>query len=104
MAGIWIGFFFTSFVVCINPSFTTDDFPVNAWYPFEYTTTRYSIIYISQCFAAFQCVCCVYADNLMALFFCYAEAKLDLLGNEMSDIKDLNQLHGCIKKHQEIIK
>lgn len=78
---------------------------MEAWYPFPTDTTYIrSILYISQVFAILQTGFGVTVDFMIAMFFWYATARLEMLERELQQITHESQVKLCILKHQEIIR
>jgi len=78
---------------------------MEAWYPFPIDSLYVkSILYISQVFAILQTGFSITVDFMIAMFFWYSAARLDMLGLELQYIRYENQMKACIQKHQEIIR
>ncbi|XP_025270377.1 uncharacterized protein LOC112639716 [Camponotus floridanus] len=88
-----------------GPLFLSINLPMEAWYPFS-TEIPYirGILYILQVFAIFQAGSCIIVDFMIAMFFWYSAARLEMLGQELQQITHENHVKTCIQKHQEIIK
>ncbi|XP_025075662.1 uncharacterized protein LOC105433326, partial [Pogonomyrmex barbatus] len=88
-----------------GPLFLSITLPMEAWYPFSIETTyAKGILYILQVFAILQTGLCITVDFMIAMFFWYPAARLEMLRQEMQQITHENQIRTYIQKHQEIIR
>lgn len=93
-------------VFSCGPLFLPIDFPMEeAWYPFS-TESIYTkvILYIWELYAIWQTGFSITVDFMIAMFFWYPAARLEMLGQELQQITHENQMKRYIQKHQEIIK
>ncbi|RLU22005.1 ObirOr5-G1 [Ooceraea biroi] len=103
-AVVGISYILAAITFSCGPFFLPINLPMEAWYPFP-TDSLYvrSILYISQVLAILQTGFCITVDFMIAMFFWYSAARLDMLGLELQHITHENQIKTCIQKHQEII-
>lgn len=102
---VGISYILTAITFSCGPLFLSISLPMEAWYPFPTDNfhTR-SILYILQVFAILQTGFCITVDFLIAMFFWYSTARLEIVGQELKQITHERQLKKCIQKHQEIIR
>nr|XP_012232394.1 PREDICTED: uncharacterized protein LOC105678012 [Linepithema humile] len=102
---VGISYILAAITFSCGPLFLPINLPMEAWYPFS-TDTFYtrSILYIMQVFAILQTGFCITVDFMIAMFFWYSAARLEMLGQELQQITHENQIKTCIRKHQEIIR
>ncbi|EFN64618.1 hypothetical protein EAG_04576, partial [Camponotus floridanus] len=86
-----------------GPLFLSINLPMEAWYPFSEIPYTKGILYILQVFAIFQAGSCIIVDFMIAMFFWYSAARLEMLEQELQQITQENHIKTCIQKHQEII-
>ncbi|XP_071642067.1 uncharacterized protein [Temnothorax longispinosus] len=87
-----------------GPLFLSIHLPMEAWYPFSIESIYTKVIlYVLQVFAILQTGFCITVDFMIAMFFWYPAARLEMLGQELQQISHKNQTKTCIQKHQEII-
>lgn len=78
---------------------------MEAWYPFSTEGTYIKgILYVLQVFAILQTGFCITVDFMIAMFFWFPAARLEMLGQELQQITHEKQMKICIQKHQEIIR
>ncbi|XP_050454883.1 uncharacterized protein LOC126853313 [Cataglyphis hispanica] len=98
-----ISFSMAGFTVICAPLFMPQEFPLNAWYPFSMEPLlRKIILYVAQIYATTYTIFSLNVDIMIAVFFFYSTARLEMLALE---IEQANEFHiSSIKKHQAIIK
>jgi len=104
---IFVGtsYIITAIIFSCGPLFLSISLPMEAWYPFSVESIYIkAILYILQVFAILQTGFCITVDFMIAMFFWYPAARLEMLGQELQQITHENQLKKCIQKHQEIIR
>ncbi|XP_066601432.1 odorant receptor 67a-like [Prorops nasuta] len=88
----------------IVPVIESNQFPISAIYPF---TTGSKIIttllYLNQLLATYQTLGLVFGDIILITFIWYAAARLELLGEKMSRVKNNRKLQLLIHEHHQII-
>ncbi|XP_029675435.1 uncharacterized protein LOC115242948 [Formica exsecta] len=91
-------------VICA-PLFMPQEFPLNVWYPFSMEPLlRKFILYVTHILATAHTVFCLNVDIMMAVFFLYSAARLEMLAFEIEQATDETHVISSIKKHQEIIE
>ncbi|XP_072767272.1 uncharacterized protein [Anoplolepis gracilipes] len=103
-AFVGISYILAAITFSCGPLFLSINLPMEAWYPFSIETpyTR-GILYILQVFAILQTGFCITVDFMIAMFFWYSSAKLEMLELELQQITHESDVKTCIQKHQEII-
>ncbi|KAL6434398.1 hypothetical protein ACFW04_006062 [Cataglyphis niger] len=103
-AFVGISYILAAITFSCGPLFLSINLPMEAWYPFS-TNTPYTrgILYILQVFAILQTGFCITVDFMIAMFFWYSAARLEMLGQEFQQITHESHVKNCIQKHQEII-
>ncbi|KAF3054642.1 Odorant receptor 379, partial [Nylanderia fulva] len=104
-AFVGISYIMAAITFSCGPLFLSINLPMeSAWYPFS-TETPYTrcILYVMQVFAILQTGFCITVDFMIAMFFWYSSARLEMLAQELQQITHENDLKTCIQKHQEII-
>lgn len=100
-----ISFSMAGITVICAPLFMSLEFPLNVWYPFSVKSLLLKfIIYVMQILLVAQTVFCLDVDVMIALFFFYSAARLEILASEIEQATDEDHVISCIKKHQEIIE
>jgi len=91
-------------VICA-PLFMPLEFPLDAWYPFSVKSLLLKfILYIMQIFTIAHTTFCVNVDVMIAVFFLYSSARLEMLAFKIERATDKDHVISCIKQHQEIIE
>jgi len=84
-AFVGISYILAAITFSCGPLFLSINLPMEAWYPFS-TETPYTrtILYILQVFAILQTGFCITVDFMIAMFFCYSAARLEMLDRNCS--------------------
>ncbi|CAL1679889.1 unnamed protein product [Lasius platythorax] len=91
-------------VICA-PLFVPLEFPLDVWYPFSTEPLLLKfILYIMQIFTIAHTIFCLDVDIMIAVFFFYSTARLEMLAFEIERATDEDHVVSSIKKHQEIIE
>lgn len=102
---VGISYILAAIAFSCGPLFLSIDLPMEAWYPFSVESIYIKItLYVLQVFAILQTGFCITVDFMIAMFFWYPAARLEMLGLELQQITHENQMKTCIQKHQEIIR
>ncbi|XP_070149017.1 uncharacterized protein [Polyergus mexicanus] len=105
MIAVAISFSMAGVTVICAPLFMPQEFPLNVWYPFSLEPLlRKFILYVAHILATAHTVFCLDVDIMMALFFLYSAARLEMLASEIKQATDETHVISSIKKHQEIIE
>ncbi|XP_014484690.1 PREDICTED: uncharacterized protein LOC106749578, partial [Dinoponera quadriceps] len=101
---VGISYIIAAITFSCGPLFLSINLPMEGWYPFPTDATYIrGVLYILQVFAILQTGFCISVDFMIAMFFWYAAARLEMLGQELQQITHESQVKSCIRKHQEII-
>lgn len=102
---VGVSYILAAITFSCGPLFLPINLPMEGWYPFP-TETFYikNVLYILQVFAILQTGFCVTVDFMIAMFFGYATARLEMLQQELQHIMHESQVKLCIQKHQDIIR
>lgn len=102
---VGINFMVSTIVFCFGPLFLSVTFPMEAWYPFSVENIYTKVIlYVWEVYTILQTGFSITVDFMIAMFFWYPAARLEMLGQELQQITHENQMKKCIQKHQEIIR
>lgn len=98
------GLIATGSVLC-GPIVLPQSLPTDAKYPFSVDKTSiWAIIYIQQAVVGLQCTLAGGIDIQMAMLIWFVIARLEILGDEMSNVKNSHELHACIRTHQYLLR
>ncbi|CAL1679886.1 unnamed protein product [Lasius platythorax] len=91
-------------VICA-PLFMSQELPLNVWYPFSTKPLlRKFILYFMHICAIEHVVFCLGMDVMIAIFFFYLAARMEILAFEIEQATDEAHVISSIQKHQEIIE
>lgn len=91
-------------VMCA-PLFMPLEFPLDVWYPFSMKSLLLKFIfYIMQIFTIAHTAVCLNVDIMIAVFFFYSTARLEILAFKLEQATNEAHVISCIKQHQEIIE
>jgi len=100
-----ISFAMAGVTIICAPLFTPKEFPLDTWYPFSVEPLLLKFIcYVTHILIVAHTVFYLNVDVMMATFFLYSAARLELLAFEIEQATDEKHIISCIKKHQEIIE
>ena len=88
----------------IEPIILTQVFPTDTIYPFavEFHPV-YEIIYIQQAVAIFHIAAALSVDNQIAILLWFTSARFEMVGDEVQNAINDDDLRCCISKHQEVL-
>ncbi|XP_066601511.1 odorant receptor 10-like isoform X2 [Prorops nasuta] len=79
--------------------------PAETWYPFSIEDRRTrTILYTQQVLAILQTGFCIVVDFFIALLLWFPAARLELLGKELQNAQNRQDIQHCVKIHQEVIE
>lgn len=105
MSTVAISFSMAGVTVICAPLFMPLEFPLDVWYPFSVKSLLLKfILYIMQIFTIAHAVVCLNVDVMIAVFFFYSTARLEMLAFKLERATNEDHVISCIKQHQEIIK
>ncbi|KYQ51990.1 hypothetical protein ALC60_08903 [Trachymyrmex zeteki] len=96
--------YITAIGVISGPLFLPQEFPTNAKYPFSIQPPLKYIIYLHQSLVGLQVAAGMCTDCNIAILLFYSAARLELLVQEIRNVRNENELDACIKLHSEILR
>lgn len=102
---LFVAFSFVSTAILFTsiPLITEQFLPADAWYPFAIESRTRFFLYATQVLTIFQVGLGVAMDLIIATFFWYSAARVELLEIMVSRCTNAEQLKKCAKDYQDLI-